>query len=84
MASLPPATRPRRVINVLTLKNEVDRPHQAQARPQVIPRQGFLHIEHREGHKDGQGHDFLKNLELAKTQGLLADPVGGHLDQVLE
>jgi hypothetical protein len=66
-------------------KDEVDGRHEAQSRPQVVPLQWLVHVQHRKRHEDRERDDFLRNLQLRqRVASGVADPVGRHLQQVLE
>src|SRR5688572_1239891 len=71
-----------RDLAVAAAEDEIHRPKQAEARPQEIPFQGLTHVEQGEGHEDRKRDHFLHDLELRKRQVAIADPVGGHLQQV--
>ena len=66
-------------------EDEVDRPHQAQRRPDKIPAKGLAHPEQRKRHEDAERDHLLGDLQLRQAHALgVADAVGRHLQQVLE
>jgi TM2 domain-containing membrane protein YozV len=67
-------------------ENKIDRAYQAQTGPDKVHLEGLLHVDHREGHENGERDHLLNDLELDHVEsGLLkADAIGRHLQQVLE
>lgn len=65
-------------------ENKINCAQKAERGPEVVELQGLLHVEKREGHEDRHGDDFLDDLELGQGEGTAADPIGGHLQQVLK
>jgi len=43
-------------------KDEIDSAHNTQGSKEVVPAQRFMHIENREGYKDGKSNNFLKDF----------------------
>ena len=65
-------------------EDEEDGAEDTQARPEVIQTHVLLQIEHGEGNEDGQRNDLLEDLELADVHHVVADAIGGDLDQVFK
>ena len=66
------------------MEGEKDRSHQAHARRGVVPAQVQVEIEGGEDGEDHQGDDFLDHLELNWAEAVRANPVGRHLQAILE
>ena len=58
--------------------------HEAAKRRKVVPMQFVAEVKRREDAKDGQRNDLLDHLQLVGRKGLRPDPVGRHLEAVLE
>src|SRR5690349_14422521 len=74
----------RNASRLLGPEDEIHRAEHAQPGPDVVEFQRLLHVVHRERHEHRQGNDFLQDLELAQRHHAVADPVGRHLQHVLE
>src|SRR5687768_2260287 len=75
----PPPTMQQRVASTSGTEDEVNGPHKAETRPQIIQFERLAHVEHREGNKDRQRDGFLHDFELRQVQLRVADAVGGDL-----
>src|ERR1700722_8665194 len=65
-------------------KHEINRAHEAEAGPEIVPFQGLAHIKDGEGHEDGQGDDLLGDLHLPQAQGFDAGAVARHLEAIFK
>src|SRR5258708_25572501 len=66
------------------MEHEEGPSHQAAKRGEVVPMQLVAKIKGREDPKDRQRDHLMDHLELVRRKGLRANPVGGHLQAVLE
>lgn len=77
---------PKNLLNrqILFAEHEVHRSDHAEACPQEVPVQFFLHKKQAEGNKDTEGDDFLQDFQLGDRHDLVSQAIGRHLKQVFE
>src|SRR5690606_35261262 len=65
-------------------EDEVDGAEEAEAGPEEVELHLLLHVEDGEGDEHHERDHLLHHLELRERERGVADPVGGHLEEVLE
>jgi hypothetical protein len=65
-------------------EHEVDRAEETKHRPEIVELERLPHVQDGKGDEDPQRDDLLQHLELPEGELGIADPVGRHLQQVLE
>ena len=68
----------------LPAKHKERSAQQAEGGPKVIPVWLFFQVEPGKGDEHRQGDHFLQDLQLPDVHDLIADPVCGDLNQILE
>ena len=59
--------------SVLLAEDEEDGAAEAEPGPDEVEAEALLHVEHGERHEDGEGDDFLNDLELGERERAIAD-----------
>jgi len=60
------------------------RAQQTEGGPEIVPVRLFFQVEPGKGDEHRQGDHFLQDLQLPDVHDLIADPVCGDLNQILE